>query len=181
MLREWNQTHGRVKGAKAECVLSKEAFIMKLAIALSIVLHLAACALGAKVTLYSDTTCGTSMGPTVFGFPNPNNITAQCAKSSNYDGAFTPPVEDTWSKEVSCTYSTFVIQNYKEAGCSGSFVALPGQTGVCYNSVLLLRGNVKSLKVECPGTLPTVTTSAACAARGAGAVAAVLLASFLLA
>ena len=89
---------------------------MKLAIVLPIALYLAACARGAKVTYYSDSACTVSMGPTVFGFPNPNNITAQCAKTSNAEGAFILPVTDTWSKEVSCTSSSFSIE---VQGCAG--------------------------------------------------------------
>jgi hypothetical protein len=121
------------------------------------------------------------MGPTVFGFPNPNNITAQCAKTSNAEGAFIPPVTDTWSKEVSCTYSSFSVQIYQDSNCLGSFETLPGPTAVCINDQKVLRGNVKSLKVECPGTVPTVKASAARAGCSGGAVAAVLVASFLLA
>jgi hypothetical protein len=154
---------------------------MKLAIVLPVVLYLAACAQGARVTYYSDSACSVSMGPTVFGFPNPNNITGQCAKTSNAEGGFSPEVTDTWSKEVSCTYSSFSVQIYKDSNCLGSFETLPGATAVCINQKAVLRGNVKSFKVECPGAVPTVTASAACAGCSAGAVAAVLVASFLLA
>ena len=161
--------------------MCEEPFSMKFAIVLPIALSLAACALGARITYYNDTACSISMGPTVFGFPNPNNITAQCTKTSNAETGFTPPVTNTWSKEVSCTASSFVAQIYQDATCSGSVETLPGATGVCINNVLVLRGNVKSLKVECPGASPTVRTSAACCARSGGAAAAVLAAAFLLA
>ena len=158
---------------------------MKFAVVLPIALSLAACALGARITYYNDSACSISMGPTVFGFPNPNNITAQCTKTSNAETGFTPAVTDTWSKEVSCTASSFVAQIYQFPDCSVTaekpVQTLPGATGVCINNILVLRGNVKSLKVECPGALPTVKTSAACCARSAGAVVAVIAAAFLLA
>ena len=154
---------------------------MKFAIVLPIALSLAACALGARITYYNDSACSVSMGPTVFGFPNPNNITAQCTKTSNAETGFNPPVTDTWSKEVSCTATFFTAQIYENAACSGTAETLPGATGVCINDIRVLRGNVKSLKVECPGASPTVKTSAACCACSGGAVVAVLAAAFLLA
>ena len=154
---------------------------MKFAIVLPIALSLAACALGARITYYNDSACSVSMGPTVFGFPNPNNITAQCTKTSNAETGFNPPVTDTWSKEVSCTATFFTVSIYPDAACALAPQTVPFSTGKCVSDPIYLRGNVKALKAECPGASPTVKTSAACCACSGGAVVAVLAAAFLLA